>query len=246
MRRQTPNLVLHCGAAAVELDQVSSVKTPRATSTWQPIPHHQLIQTVQRTLATTNLTIGTQAHSLTHDGSRYFGLMEIHGRKTSSDYCWVLGLRNSHDKMFPAGIVAGASVFVCDNLSFSGEVKFARKHTRFINRDLPQLVERAIGLLLAKWHDQDKRIEAYKEHEVIDQAAHDLVIRSVDVGVCANSYIPGVLKQWREPQHQAFEDRNVWSLFNAFTETLKQANLAELPKRTEALHGLLDVHVGLS
>ena len=57
---------------------------------------------------------------------------------SSEDYCWVLGLRNSHDKTFPAGIVAGASVFVCDNLSFSGEIKFARKHTRFIVRDLPQ------------------------------------------------------------------------------------------------------------
>jgi hypothetical protein len=244
--RHATNLILHCGAAAVDLEQVSSVKTPRATSTWQPIPHHQLIQTVQRTLATTNLTIGTQAHSLTHDGMRYFGLMEIHGRKTSEDYCWVLGLRNSHDKCFPAGIVAGASCFVCDNLSFSGEVKFARKHTRFINRDLPQLVERSIGLLMGKWHHQDRRIDAYKQHEVTDEAAHDLVIRSVDVGVCANSYIPGVLSQWREPQHSAFEPRNVWSLFNAFTETLKQANLAELPKRTEALHGLLDVAVGLN
>jgi hypothetical protein len=245
-KRRHPNLILHCGAAAVEFDEVATVKTPRATSTWQPIPHHQLIQTVQRTLATTNLTIGMQAHSLTHDGSRYFGLMEIQGQKQNADYTWVLGLRNSHDKMFPAGIVAGASVFVCDNLSFSGEVKFARKHTRFINRDLPQLTERAIGLLLAKWHDQDKRIEAYKGATVDDAQAHDLVVRSVDVGVCANSYIPGVLKQWREPLHPAFEQRNIWSLFNAFTETLKQGNLAELPKRTEALHGLLDCAVGLN
>ena len=37
----------------------------------------------------------------------------------------------------------------------------------------------------------------------------------------------------------------IWSLFNSFTEALKQGNLAELPKRTEALHGLLDGHVGL-
>lgn len=66
------------------------------------------------------------------------------------------------------------------------------------------------------------------------------------IGVCDHSYIPGVLKQWREPHHEAFEDRNIWSLFNAFTETLKQGNLAELPKRTEALHGLLDVAVGLN
>jgi hypothetical protein len=43
-----------------------------------------------------------------------------------------------------------------------------------------------------------------------------------------------------------FESRNVWSLFNAFTETLKQASLTELPKRALALHGLLDVAVGLN
>jgi hypothetical protein len=43
-----------------------------------------------------------------------------------------------------------------------------------------------------------------------------------------------------------FEQRNVWSLFNAFTEALKEGNLAELPKRTEALHGLLDNQVGLA
>lgn len=245
-RRKSPNLILHCGATAVDIDQVATVKTPRPTNTWQPIPRHQLIQTVQRTLATTNLTIGTQAHSLTHDGMRYFGLMEIHGRKTSADYCWVLGLRNSHDKMFPAGIVAGASVMVCDNLSFSGEVKFARKHTRFINRDLPQLTERAIGLLLAKWQDQDKRIAAYKESEIDDAQAHDLIIRACDVGVCSNRLIPSVLQEWREPRHQEFEERDVWSLFNSFTEALKDGNLNELPKRTEALHGLLDVAVGLN
>ena len=36
------------------------------------------------------------------------------------------------------------------------------------------------------------------------------------------------------------------SLFNAFTESLKYGNLAELPKRAEALYGLRDTHVELS
>jgi hypothetical protein len=31
----------------------------------------------QRTLTTTNLKIGTQAHSLSHEGQRYFGLMDV-------------------------------------------------------------------------------------------------------------------------------------------------------------------------
>jgi hypothetical protein len=128
----------------------------------------------------------------------------------------------------------------------SEEFELARKHTRFIFRDLPQLVSRSIGLLLAKWHDQDKRIAAYKEANITDLEAHDLVIRATDVGVCSNRLIPPVLHEWRGPRHDAFEQRNVWSLFNAFTESLKEGALAEPPKRTEALHGLLDTHVGLS
>jgi hypothetical protein len=243
--RPKPNLCLHCGAQEVARSAIATIDTPDPTDTWVPIPHHQLIQTVERTLKSTNLTIGTQAHSLSHEGMRYFGLMEIVGKSPSDDYTCVLGLRNSHDKTFPAGIVAGASVFVCDNLSFSGEVKFARKHTRHLLRDLPQLVERSIGLLTAKWHDQDKRIAAYKHAEIEDAEAHDLVIRAIDVGVGSNRLIPSVLQEWREPRHAAFEPRNVWSLFNSFTEALKDGNLAELPKRTEALHGLLDVAVGL-
>ncbi len=243
--RKAPNLLLHCGANRVEREEVQEVETPFATETWTPIPHIDLICRVERTLRINGLEIGTQAHSLSHDGNRYFGLMEIQRSGSEDDYTWVLGLRNSHDKTFPAGIVAGMTVFVCDNLSFSGEVKLARKHTRFIIRDLPMLVQSAVGRLMNRWHHQDERLVAYRESPLDDKTAHDLVIRSTDVGVCPNQLIPRVLREWREPRHSEFEERNIWSLFNAFTEALK-GNLVELPKRTEALHGLMDNHVGLA
>ena len=245
LKRPRPNLLLHCGARAVELEQVLAVPTPRSTETWTPIPHIDLITRVEGTIRTNGLVIGTQAHSLSHEGHRYFGLMEIQRSESDEDYCWVLGIRNSHDKTFPAGIAAGMTVFVCDNLSFSGEVKLARKHTRFINRDLPSLVQSAVGKLMERWHHQDQRLSAYKLASLDDRSAHDLVIRSTDVGVCPNKLIPHVLHEWRKPRHEAFEARNVWSLFNSFTEALK-GNLVELPKRTEALHGLLDSYVRLN
>lgn len=199
---------------------------------------------METTLSANKLKIGAVAHSLSHGGNRYFGLLEILGN--DRDYCWVLGLRNSHDKTFPAGVVAGASVFVCDNLSFSGEVKLARKHTRYIARDLPILVEQGIGRLMTKWHDQSVRIEAYQGKRLRDTAVHDLIIRATDVGVCSNRQIPIVLNEWRTPQYEAFKPRSAWSLFNAFTQTLKSVNLNDLPKRTEALHGLFDSAVGLT
>jgi len=143
--------------------------------------------------------------------------------------------------------VAGASVFICDNLSFSGEVRFARKHTRFITRDLPQLTERAIGKLMDKWNLQDKRIDAYKGTPLTPMESHDLIIKSVDVRACTPRQIPSILKEWRHPEFEEFKDRSLWSLFNSFTRVLNQGeNLNELSRRTEVLHGLLDSYVGLS
>lgn len=244
--RRRINLCLHCGAEQASREDVESTSTPRETSTWLPIPHIDLIERVEVALQTNHLAVGNTAHSLSHGGSRYFGLMEIReSSMRADDYAWVLGIRNSHDKTFPAGLVAGASVFVCDNLSFSGEVRVTRKHTRYILRDLPSIVQGAVGKLMHAWHNQATRIETYKRYRLSDEQVHDLLIRSVDVGVVPNRHVPDVLSEWRNPRHDEFAPRNAWSLFNGFTEALK-GNLAELPRRTERLHGLLDSEVGLS
>lgn len=239
------NLVLHCGASAVARTRVAGVPTPKPTLTWQPIPHTVLIDQVQLALSGAGLRVVGQAHSLTHDGSRYFGLLEVRNGAVHPDYTWVLGLRNSHDKSIPAGLVAGGSVFVCDNLSFSGEIKITRKHTRFILLDLPRLIGGAVERLIGEFRHQDQRIAVYKGKTVTDRSAHDLIIRSVDAGACTNRQIPAVLKAWREPPHDEFAPRNLWSLFNSFTEVQK-GNLNELPSRTESLHRLLDSFVGLN
>jgi len=238
------NLLLHCGAHAVDREIIGTTSTPEPTITWTPIAHMALVEEVERVLKSNGLVVVEQAHSLTHDGMRYFGLMEIQNGAIHQDYSWVLGLRNSHDKSFPAGIVAGANVFVCDNLSFSGEIKIARKHTRFILRDLPFLTQQAIGRLMERWHHQDERINAYKGRNLSDSSVHDLIIRSTDVRACTPRQIPAILREWRNPRHEEFRERTVWSLFNSFTEVLK-GNLNELPRRTEALHGLLDSCVGM-
>ena len=243
-QQRRPNLILHCGATAVPRIAVARVSTPNPTSTWTPIPHVTLIETVEDALRSVGLRIGNQVHSLSQEGDRYFGLTEVHGTHDPTDYTLVLGLRNSHDKSFPVGLVAGANVFVCDNLSFSGEVRLTRKHTVHLQRDLPQLVGSGVGKLMQLWVHQADRIDTYKNYRMRDRSAHDLIVRAVDVGAATNRMIPAVLKEWREPSHPEFTDRTAWSLFNAFTEVLK-GNLPELPRRSERLHALFDNQVKL-
>ena len=239
------DLVLHCGASKVERADVEIVPTPDATDTWTPIPHTALIERVEDTLKSDGLSIVNQTHSLTRGGNRYFGLMQIANGHNSEDYCWVLGLRNSHDKSFPAGLVVGASVFVCDNLSFSGEIRMTRKHTTHIMRDLPGLVQTSIGQLMSRWHDQDTRIEAYKQFELSDMQAHDLIVRAIDARAATSTQVPPLLHEWRHPKHDAFQPRTAWSLFNSFTDVMKGLQLSELSRRTQRLHGLFDAQVGL-
>src|SRR5271167_4552777 len=134
------NLILHCGAHAVSRERVAEVLTPSRTQSWVPIPHHRLLTSVQESLNRSGLHVVTEAHGLTKDGARYFGLLQVANGTNPDDFGLVVGVRNSHDQSYPAGLVLGASVFVCDNLSFSGEVRLARKHTAHIERDMPQLV----------------------------------------------------------------------------------------------------------
>ena len=233
------NLILHCGASQVPRKALALVPTPTPTETWRPIPHEQYVRQVEWELPRYGLDIVQQAHALTHDGSRYFGLIQVQNGCSSPDYSWVLGLRNSHDKTLPAGLVAGSQVFVCDNLAFSGEVSISRKHTAYILEDLPGLVGNALGRLLLMFKSQDQRVERYRATQLDDADAHDLTIKALDSGVVCASRIPEVLKEWREPRHDAFAPRTVWSWFNATTEVLKGA-LHLLPRRSQALYRLCD------
>ena len=240
------NLMLHCGAHETDRRQIAEATTPPPTETWHPIAHHRLLDEVERTLGGNRLEIINEAHALSRDGDRYFGLLEIaHGEQ--HDYHLVLGLRNSHDKTFPAGIAVGSGVMACDNLAFSGEVTLARKHTRYIERDLPRLVESAFGRLGELRDQQDRRIEVYRNTKLDDRDVHDLTIRAVDASVLPVTTIPKVVDRWREPVHvEHTEDgHSAWRYFNAVTEALKGRCLEKLPQRTQALHGLLDTTCGL-
>ena len=240
------NLVLHCGARHVDRDVVESCPTPEPTHTWHPIPHHRLLDQVESTLAGAGLRVASAAHALSADRCRYFGLLEVVNGQSHQDYNLVLGVRNSHDKSFPASLAIGNAVFVCDNLSFSGEITIARRHTRFIMRDLPGLVSSAIGQLGDLRRTQDHRIARYKETELSDRDVHDLVVRSLDARVLPVTKVPDVINEWRHPRHPEFaaDGRTAWRFFNSVTEAIK-GRLDALPRRTQALHGLLDAACGI-
>ncbi len=235
------NLMVHAGGLRVERGQVDEIKTPAATETWHPIPHKRFVDGVITSLDRSGLHVVSEAHAIAREGLRYFGMFQLRNGNNPADYSLVVGLRNSHDKSFPAGLVVGSGVFVCDNLAFSGEVQIGRKHTVHIERDLPELIQSAVGRIGDLRRHQDNRIEAYKQARISDSKAHDIVIQALDNRIAPVTYIPRILEEWRTPRHAEFaQAKNGWRLFNAFTEILKESSLFDRPRATQALHGLMD------
>lgn len=241
-------MLLHCGGQVIERTALFEVPTPRASQSWFPLPHRHLVEEVEGQLADAGFRILGETHAISHEGNRYFGILEVSqlSAPPADSHGWVVGLRNSHDKTFPAGLVAGTRVFVCDNLAFSGLIQIRRKHTRFAVRDLRQLTARAVGQLGERLIGMESRIAAYRALRLNDARAHDLVIRACDCRAITPSQIPAVLEHWRKPEHPEFRTRTGWSLFNSFTEAYKKTNLHAAIARCEALHGLFDGAAGVA
>jgi len=254
--RKSVNLNI-CGGnrTLVDFEDVVGVPTPpkeyrkkenangeRAVS-YQPIAHHDVVERTKGFLDSNGFTIQDEVHSLARDRKHYFGLFSVdHPNRVSTDRGCVVGIRNSHDKTFPAGLCAGDAPFVCDNLIFTNTIKLARRHTRNILNDLDFTINRALGKLFGFWHGQDSRIEAYKNLEINNAKANDIIIRACKAGALPKSKIIDVVDQWESSDHPEFWDRNVNSLYNAFTEVYK-GNLVALPNRSDALHSVLDGEV---
>ena len=98
------SLMLHTGARSATRDQVAVVPTPARTQSWVPIPHARLLDGVQGCLERAGLAVVSEAHGLTRDGTRYFGLLQVAHADTDGDFGLVVCLRNSQTSVSPATI----------------------------------------------------------------------------------------------------------------------------------------------
>ncbi len=241
-------LMLHCGGQLKSRDEVFAVPLPPATTSYFPLAYESLVTRIEKQLAVEGITIRDEKLALAKNGQRLFGLLQVEMPECPTrDYGCVLGLRNSYDKSCATGLCIGASVFVCDNLSFNGsQITFERKHTANLLRDLSWIITETIAKLPIQFAAQSAMLEKYRRTEISDKETHDLVIRFYDEGAVNVTEIPALLKEWRQPRHTEFsqDGKTAWRLLNAATETIK-GDLWRLPQRSGKIHAILDEVCGV-
>jgi hypothetical protein len=244
--KQNGTLILHCGGKRASWTELCNVTTPAATKTHHPLPHHRYVETVRDTLGTLGYAVSHETHALNKEGAHYFGLLALKQARTDAVYDFVIGLRNSHDKSVSARMALGSRVFVCDNLSFSGEVELSRKHTAGAETQLPHLLAAKLGQLGEVQLNYERRVDAYQQHQLTDQDAKLMLFDLMRLGVIPGMQLRDMWDQWQHPAHEDFQARTAWSLFNSATEMFKQLRSAEtLVARTRRLHAAFDGWTGV-
>lgn len=241
---ENATLIAHCGAHNVTRSEVEGTDLPKATMTYAPVHHADVLTLAEETLARYGYTPAEEAHVMTRNGTRYFGLMRFapgDAEVRSDDYELIVGLRNSYDKSFAVGYAWGSRVFVCDNMAFSGEQVLSRKHTRHIARDLPGLMGASIERLQIHWELMKKRFDHYKGSMLTAPQSEHVLVEAIRRNIIPASKVGMVLKEWDEPSHEEFREDGptVWRMYNAFTENQK-GQIVALPERTQKLQRLCD------
>jgi hypothetical protein len=234
----------------VSRHELAMIPLPKETDSYQPVPHADLVtmvETIGRDILT-GYRFDREDYGLARDGRQLFGTHTY--RVPGDDHMGLtIGFRNSYDKSLSVGLAVGASVFVCDNLAFTGDLTVMRKHTSNVLTDLEDMIIATIYRCRKNYGQIASDAEFMEEQTLADDEAFQMLGLLFGRGVLTPRQLPIVKKEWLKPSYEDFEPRNLWSFYNACTEGLKGSPPAKIMEKHIALHQLIterSYHNGLN
>ena len=214
-------LMVQRGGVIITREQLDLIKVPEATDSYVPVSHYHLADKLvnMSTDILRDYVLVGENYAVARQGNQMFAALKF--QRDESDMALSIAFRNSYDRSMSLGLAIGASVFVCDNLALQGDIVIMRKHTKNVWNELEDL---AITTL-------------YKSQKTFEQIVADSGLLKKQrcqndeafmfMGMLFGHHMVSprqlsVLKEeWLRPSHPEFEERNMWSFFNATTESLK-------------------------
>jgi len=233
------DLVLHCGAQKVMLDDLNKIPLPEETRTYKPVSHYDLVTNTAEMgdmfLKNQGYELINENYALGRKGQHMF--FTLNYKNESEDVGLTIGGRNSYDKSTTIGIAVGMNVFICDNLCFRGDqVTYLRKHTGNVYEDLEVILMRTMKNADTEFKQMNDQSMKMKDIQLTDNNAY----RQLGLLFGRNVLLPRQLtvakREWDKPSHDVFKDKNMWSFYNACTEALKTTNPKDILLRHVKLH----------
>lgn len=216
-------LMTHSGADLIGREELASIQTPKGSYSHKPIPHIEIVESLEKTLTEVHFHVKREEFAVSHDGMRMFGILDLSEELTPQTGLSI-GIRNSNDKSMALGVTAGYRVFVCDNMAFSSDFQpvFA-KHVHSMS--MTEIAAICIGRLMDATRIMEQQIEAMVKRQVTDAEVKEIIY---DAFVSRSFGLPQGLFMnihelyFKNNSIEEFKPRTLWSLSNAFTTAFKK------------------------
>jgi len=213
-------IMLKSGSRKVSREELFEIQpTLPATRTFRPIPHRELVTTVDYALDTRGFEKVSEEFAVSNSGALMFGVIDL---KMSNlpGVTAAIGIQASNNKSRAVRIVVGMRVFCCTNLALSSDgIALRKKHSAQLN--LREQVVQAVDTFQGRYLTFENQVIQMQQRELNDDQAKGLIYDAFNGEMMPQRYLKEVGKHYFTPQHAEFEPRTVWSLHNAFTETIK-------------------------
>jgi hypothetical protein len=193
-------------------------------SRWAPVHHLDLIETIENQASRMGYTIKNESFQTPSPKNPHdlFGFMEFETDIPGFDgqIGQMLGFKSSNLQNHALKIVSGGRVFICMNGMVTGEWVAKHKHTTGLY--VPQLVRE--GLL--EWERQQQKtiqtVNSLQETGMNDELASHALVLGAREGIISSDKILSIYREWEDPKHEEFQERNAWSFYNCVTERAKE------------------------
>ena len=206
--------LLHSKSQLVTREQLAQYIPPPATETFKPVAHAELVDTLTRVMQDRGLFIRKEQFAV--QGAKLFGTFDLDWMKMA-EYGAAVGFRHANDKSMSIQIAVGARVFVCDNMSFHGDMISVRKHTSKLQLD--EEMDRAMFRYMQGFRRLVDDIHVQETTEIEDVVSKQYIYDIFRQKIVPMRLFHPVVDDW----HQMTIDKvgTAWELHNCFTTHIK-------------------------
>lgn len=192
----------------------------------EPVHHGQLVEAIHGEINKRGYDVAREQLAVSGKGHALFGVIDL----VKKGATWVadqarglsFGFRNATDQSLAIRAVAGARVFVCDNLAMSGSM-FAIQRKNTTGLDLGDAIARGFDRFLQHAEILDLQIARLEGEVLSDDNAKKMIYEVFAARIVPVRLFDDVDSFYFRPA-EAMTDcqpRTFWGLHNAFTRAMK-------------------------
>ena len=232
-------ILMHRGGVLVTREQLDLITMPEPTESYVPVSHYHLADkflTISQDILRDYVLIG-ENYGIARNGNQLFAVLKF--KNSKCDIGLSIAFRNSYDRSMAIGMAIGATVFVCDNLALTGEIVVMKKHTKNVWAELEETAIATIYKSQKNYEQIIADVDSFKVLPLKNMEAFKLMGVLFGNNIVSPRQMTVLKCEWLRPHYDDFQPRNMWSFYNACTESLKSCPPISIMEKHIKLHNTI-------